>query len=86
MITYKKIKMIYNYLCKEHGVFEAYSTLADRHNPKICKLCSEESEYVIAAPMVKLEGWSGTFPSAGHKWEKWHEKEGRQVPKEPFQL
>jgi len=72
--------MLYNYKCEKHGIFEKNSGIADRKNPKICPKCFELAEYVVSAPRIKLEGWSGTFPSASYKWERYHEVEGRKIP------
>ena len=71
----------YQYSCPEHGVFYKYVDMSCRHHPQPCPECKENSRYRISSPLVKLEGWSGDFPSSASKWERWHEKEGKKEPK-----
>ena len=33
-----------------------------------CKECGSEATRVISAPTMKLEGWSGDFPTAADAW------------------
>lgn len=42
--------------------------------------CGREMKRLIAAPRIKLEGVTGHFPTAASKWERQHEKAGRQEP------
>ena len=39
---------------------ECYATL--------CKECGAEAKRVMSAPSMKLEGWSGSFPTAADSW------------------
>lgn len=41
---------------------ECYATL--------CKECGAESKRVVSAPTMKLEGWTGSFPTAYDAWER----------------
>ena len=34
--------------------------------------CGEDSHRILSAPAFRLEGWSGSFPSAHGKFEKSH--------------
>ena len=33
-----------------------------------CKECGSEAKRVMSAPSMKLEGWSGSFPTAADSW------------------
>ena len=35
-----------------------------------CSKCGREAAKVISAPAMKLEGWSGSFPTASDAWER----------------
>lgn len=35
-----------------------------------CKLCGSEAKRTVSAPMMKLEGITGSFPSAYDAWER----------------
>ena len=72
------MKLAYEYVCKTHGVFEAYSELDNRHMPMPCKECKEPSAFVISTPRVELEGITGHFPTAYDKWAVKHEKGAKQ--------
>ena len=35
-----------------------------------CRECGAESKRVMSAPTMKLEGWTGSFPTAYDSWER----------------
>ena len=35
-----------------------------------CKECGAEAKRVVSAPTMKLEGWTGSFPTAYDAWER----------------
>lgn len=72
--------MLYRYNCPEHGEFEAFNTIDNRHN-MFCPICDLDAEYMIAAPRIKLEGITGHFPTAADKWATLHEKEAKREPR-----
>ncbi len=37
----------------------------------VCE-CGEDSHRILSAPAFRLEGWSGSFPTAHAKFEKSH--------------
>jgi predicted nucleic acid-binding Zn ribbon protein len=37
-----------------------------------CSKCNGRADRLISKPTVKLEGYSGSFPSAAAAWEKKH--------------
>jgi putative FmdB family regulatory protein len=53
--------------CSE--VFEEF-TKEKRTMP--CPKCGCNANRMISAPTIKLEGWSGSFPSAADAWVKKH--------------
>ena len=36
----------------------------------LCRECGAEATKVISAPTMKLEGWTGSFPSAYDAWDR----------------
>jgi putative FmdB family regulatory protein len=70
--------MMYEYLCEEHGKFEAFSDIATRKEPRECPICGELATYAISMPRSKLEGISGDFPTAYDKWTRAHEVGAKQ--------
>lgn len=71
--------ILYRYNCIEHGEFEAFNTIAKRDN-MACPKCGKDTQYMVAAPRVKLEGITGHFPTAADKWANLHEKEAKREP------
>lgn len=71
------MSMLYDYKCVNNcdTVFEKFAGAEDKW--QICPNCGVLAERVIPAPMVKLEGWSGSFPSAALRWDKLHMKYGK---------
>jgi hypothetical protein len=35
-----------------------------------CRECGSDSTRVMSAPTMKLEGWTGSFPTAYDAWER----------------
>lgn len=63
-------KRIYEFLCKQGHITE---TLADSSIRTIqCSTCAENADRMVSSPAVKLEGWSGSFPSAAEKFDRIH--------------
>lgn len=64
------MKRLYEFKCKNcEVVTEEYT---EYKKESICPECGGESEKIISAPHVQLEGWSGAFPGAAMKWEQKH--------------
>lgn len=60
---------MYEFLCKEGHRTEkltAYET-----QEALCD-CGNVAKRVISAPSIKLEGWSGSFPSESGRFERKH--------------
>lgn len=72
--------IIYDFKCPKGHVFEAFAKISEITH--ICESCGSEANRIISAPRIKLEGHSGSFPSAHNKWVKMHEREGRKTTEE----
>ena len=72
--------ILYDYLCECGYKFEKLARIHDRTYE--CKRCGEMAQRLISAPRIKLEGWSGHFPTAKQKFIKMHEKEARKTTSE----
>jgi putative FmdB family regulatory protein len=71
---------LYDFLCKCGNKFEGLARIDDKTH--LCERCGEKAIRLVSAPMIKLEGWSGHFPTAKQKFIKMHEKEGRRTTEE----
>lgn len=72
--------MLYSYNCLECGEFEAFSTLANRHEDKPCPYCGEFGIFVQSPVRFTLEGITGHFPTAYDRFTQVHEKEAKREP------
>ena len=59
-------RRIFEFVCKEAHRTEAFVDTECYATP--CKECGSESTRVMSAPTMKLEGWSGDFPTAADAW------------------
>jgi len=58
----------FDFLCENYHKTEA---LVDSEEYTIlCKECGSEAKRTVSAPMMKLEGITGSFPSAYDAWER----------------
>ena len=69
--------ILYDFQCKCGSKFEALVSMSDTTYK--CKRCGELANRLISTPRIKLEGWSGHFPTAKQKFIKMHEKESRKT-------
>lgn len=61
----------YEYLCDDClTLTTAMKSIADRKEPETCPNCGGKASFIISAPMFKLEGISGDYPTAYDKWAK----------------
>jgi len=67
--------ILYDYRCACGHEFEGFAHIGD-YTAK-CGQCGGNASRLISAPTIKLEGWSGDFPTAAAKWTKMHEKAGK---------
>lgn len=47
----------------------------------VCDHCGISAYRVVSAVRSKLEGWSGSYPSAAMKWERTHELGAKRTTK-----
>jgi putative FmdB family regulatory protein len=72
--------ILYDFKCECGHVFEAFASIHDRTHE--CGRCGNEALRQISAARIKLEGWSGHFPTAKQKFIKMHEREARKTTSE----
>jgi hypothetical protein len=63
------MKRIYEFVCVSGHRIERYCDY-EAHTTQ-CE-CGETANRTLSAPAFRLEGWSGSFPSAHGKFEKSH--------------
>ncbi|CAK0752497.1 hypothetical protein CCP3SC1AL1_190005 [Gammaproteobacteria bacterium] len=63
------MRRMYEFACKNGHKTERF---VDYELTSFVCECFEESHRILSAPAFKLEGWSGTFPSAHGRFEKSH--------------
>ena len=59
-------RRIFEFLCENNHRTEAFVDTECHATP--CKECGSEAVRVVSAPSMKLEGWSGSFPTAADAW------------------
>lgn len=71
---------IYQFRCKTCGrMDDHYLKMDERNNPVLCPDCQQYSMVsVMSTPIIKLEGFTGAFPSAYDRWEKVREQKRKQ--------
>ena len=71
------MKVLFDYKCNKCGSVQERFVSPDVKF-MICKKCEGTSEKQLAAPRSKLEGITGAFPGAYHKWADDHEKRAKK--------
>lgn len=61
-------KRLYEFQCPEGHITEQLREPEVRTS--VCPQCFLESQRIVSAPSVRLEGISGHFPGAYDRWEK----------------
>jgi putative FmdB family regulatory protein len=69
---------IYSYKCKDGHVTDQMSSIAERKEPKKCKVCGEDSHMFIVAPQVQLDPTDPAFAGTWISWERKREKQMKQ--------
>lgn len=59
---------MFEFLCANSHRVEALVDPETTH--LLCSKCGREAAKIISAPTTKLEGWSGSFPTASDAWER----------------
>ena len=57
-----------DFLCDEGHVTEALRD--DSEQSIVCPVCGNTAVKALAAPQIKLEGFSGAFPDAYDRWSR----------------
>ena len=63
------MKRMYEFVCENGHKIERYCVYETQSVQ--CE-CGGSASRIMSAPSVKLEGWSGSFPSEHGKFEKKH--------------
>lgn len=71
------MKVLFDFKCNKCGNTQERFVNPDT-KLMICKQCEGVSEKQLAAPRSKLEGITGAFPGAYHKWADDHEKRAKK--------
>jgi hypothetical protein len=58
----------FDFLCENSHKTEAL--VKDDVYISSCKVCGSEAKRLVSAPMMRLEGITGSFPSAYDAWER----------------
>ena len=64
------MKRLYEFHCK--GCVYTFEKLIEYTKVTNCPQCDFDTNKIISAPKIMLEGVSGSFPSASAAWEKKH--------------
>jgi len=63
-------RRIFEFFCENSHKTEALIDVEEF--TMFCKECGSEAHRIVSAPMMKLEGITGSFPSAYDAWERKH--------------
>lgn len=62
------MRRIFEFVCTEGHGFEAF--VDDTVRDTTCPHCGSQASRIVSAPQMKLEGFSGAFPTAYDAWSK----------------
>ena len=72
------MKRMFEHRCAEGHITDHY--VEYEMTTVTCTVCGTPAVRIISAPRIKLEGWSGHFPTAASKWERQHENAAKEKP------
>ena len=72
---------IYSYKCENEHVTDHLCPMAQRNEPKQCKVCREEAHMFIVPPQIKLDPSDPAFAGTYLSWERKREKQLKQERK-----
>ena len=61
-------RRFFEFYCDNAHRTEAFVDDEIRNMP--CKECGQDAHRIVSAPTMKLEGWTGSFPTAYDAWER----------------
>jgi hypothetical protein len=64
------MKRIYTFKCSKESCQHIYDDLVEYELTHNCPRCGSSSNKVVNAPMFKLEGITGAYPTAYDAWER----------------
>lgn len=64
------MKRLYEFKCQ--GCKTTFEELIEYTKVTICPNCNSNADKLISSPRIRLEGVSGSFPSAAAAWDKKH--------------
>jgi len=62
------MRRIFEFICTEDHQFEAF--VDDSVRTYNCPHCGSNAIRIVSAPNMKLEGFSGAFPTAYDAWDR----------------
>lgn len=62
------MRRMFDFVCTENHKFEAFVDDSVREHK--CPHCNSDAIRVVSAPTMKLEGFTGAFPSAYDAWSR----------------
>ncbi len=65
-------RQLIEFKCSNGHIHERFTNSSS--SEEICPFCGSLGSRIISTPTIKLEGWSGSFPTAAQKWDKLHSK------------
>lgn len=65
----------YEFMCAKGHVTEQY--IDEEERVITCPHCRNDASRIISSPRIKLEGVSGSFPTAADAWARKHEEATR---------
>ena len=71
------MRRIFEFVCSQEHKFEAL--VDDSVRTTTCPHCSSEANRIVSAPTMKLEAFSGAFPTA---YEAWNRKRAEKLKQE----
>ena len=69
--------ILYDFECPQGHTFE--SLVPPGQLESECPVCDKQAKRLVSIPTVKLEGYSGDFPTAYDRWAKVHKEGTKQA-------
>ena len=73
------MRRIFEFICTEDHKFEAF--VDDSVRTTSCPHCGSNAIRIVSAPQMKLEGFTGAFPTAYDAWERKRAEKFKQEQK-----